>query len=65
MYLKLLLDPRGAWKSHRGLGRVVDDFPDNEIHDRHELKMMSLATVEREEKKARKQLMQRRKEETA
>lgn len=28
-----------------------DDFPDSELHDRTELKMMSLATVEREETK--------------
>lgn len=38
----------------------VDDFPDSEIHDRIELKMMSLATVEREMKKARKQQMQQK-----
>ncbi|RNF16984.1 uncharacterized protein Tco025E_04995 [Trypanosoma conorhini] len=44
-------------------GAFADDFPENEIHDRHELKMMSLATVERERKKAKKQLQQRSKEE--
>lgn len=37
---------------------LIDDFPDSEIHDRIELKMMSLATVEREIKKARKQQLQ-------
>ncbi|EPY27248.1 hypothetical protein STCU_05846 [Strigomonas culicis] len=42
----------------------VDEFPDSDIHNRHELKMMSRAAVEREEKKARKQQQQRRKEET-
>ncbi|CAD2221909.1 axonemal dynein intermediate chain protein [Angomonas deanei] len=42
----------------------LEDFPDNEIHSRYELKMMSQATVEREEKKAKKLLQQRRKEET-
>lgn len=49
-------------KTHRQAPALVDDFPDNEVHDRHELKMMSLAAVEREVKKAR-QLQQRRKEE--
>ncbi|ESL11759.1 hypothetical protein TRSC58_00483 [Trypanosoma rangeli SC58] len=42
---------------------AFDDFPENEIHDRHELKMMSIATVERERKKAKKQLQQSSKEE--
>ncbi|KAG5504573.1 hypothetical protein JIQ42_06409 [Leishmania sp. Namibia] len=46
---------------------AVEDYPENEIHDRQELKMMSMATVEREQQKARKRLMQQRrnKEETA
>ncbi|RNF06368.1 hypothetical protein TraAM80_03941 [Trypanosoma rangeli] len=43
---------------------AFDDFPENEIHDRHELKMMSIATVERERKKAKKQLQQSSKEES-
>ncbi|AAZ11305.1 uncharacterized protein TEOVI_000309600 [Trypanosoma equiperdum] len=42
----------------------TDDFPENEIHDRHELKQMSIATVERERKKARKLQQQRVKDET-
>lgn len=49
--------------SSGGRGGGVDDYPENEIHDRHELKMMSLATVEREQQKAWKLLQQRRKEE--
>lgn len=49
-------------KHFRALPQLVDDFPDNEVHDRQELKMMSLAAVEREIKKA-KQMLQRRKEE--
>lgn len=49
-------------KHFRALPQLVDDFPDNEVHDRQELKMMSLAAVEREIKKA-KQMQQRRKEE--
>lgn len=49
-------------KHHRPGPQLVDDFPDNEVHDRQELKMMSLAAVEREVKKAR-QMQQRRKEE--
>lgn len=49
-------------KHHRQAPQLVDDFPDNEVHDRQELKMMSLAAVEREVKKAR-QMQQRRKEE--
>ncbi|ORC88099.1 uncharacterized protein TM35_000181560 [Trypanosoma theileri] len=44
---------------------LADDFPENEIHDRRELKMMSIATVERERKKARKQQQQRTKEDSA
>lgn len=52
----------GGGKHHRVLPQLVDDFPDNEVHDRQELKMMSLAAVEREIKKA-KQMQQRRKEE--
>lgn len=44
--------------------QMLDDFPDNEIHDREELKHLAMATVEREEKKARKMLTQRRKEES-
>lgn len=52
----------GGGKHYRVLPQLVDDFPDNEVHDRQELKMMSLAAVEREIKKA-KQLQQRRKEE--
>ncbi|CCW72193.1 unnamed protein product [Phytomonas sp. Hart1] len=51
----------GGGTSSPGLA-TVDDFPDNEIRDRHELKVMALAMVEREEKKAYKQLAQRRKE---
>lgn len=43
----------------------ADDFPENEIHDRQELKMMSIATVERERKKAKKLLQQRSREETS
>ncbi|EKF38625.1 hypothetical protein MOQ_001164 [Trypanosoma cruzi marinkellei] len=46
-----------------GRGAITDDFPENEIHDRNELKMMSITTVERERKKARKQMQQRSKEE--
>ncbi|KAG5509082.1 hypothetical protein JKF63_06090 [Porcisia hertigi] len=44
-----------------------EDYPENEIHDRQELKMMSMATVEREQQKARKRQMQlrRNKEEMA
>lgn len=44
----------------------TEDYPENEIHDRQELKMMSMATVEREQQKARKRQMQQRrnKEET-
>nr|CCC90468.1 unnamed protein product [Trypanosoma congolense IL3000] len=55
--------------SRKWLGAAVamttpaDEFPENEIHDRHELKLMSLATVERERKKARKLLQQRVKDE--
>lgn len=49
-------------KHHRQAPQMVDDFPDNEVHDRQELKMMSLAAVEREAKKAR-QMQQRHKEE--
>ncbi|KAH8612094.1 hypothetical protein ERJ75_000927200 [Trypanosoma vivax] len=45
------------------LSAPADEFPENEIHDRNELKMMSIATVERERKKARKQLQQRTKDE--
>lgn len=48
-----------------GAGSALDDFPDNEIRDRVELKMMSMATVERETKRARKQMVQRRKDESA
>ncbi|CAJ1020073.1 hypothetical protein, conserved [Leishmania lindenbergi] len=46
---------------------LVDDYPENEIHDRQELKMMSMAIVEREQQKARKRQMQQRrtKEEVA
>lgn len=47
-------------KQHRP--QIVDEFPDNEVHDRQELKMMSLAAVEREVKKAR-QMQQRHKDE--
>lgn len=32
-------------------GAVFEDFPESEIHDRRELKMMALATVEREQTK--------------
>ncbi|PWU91178.1 hypothetical protein C3747_330g22 [Trypanosoma cruzi] len=46
-----------------GRGAITEDFPENEIHDRNELKMMSITTVERERKKARKQMQQRSKEE--
>ncbi|KAK7198699.1 hypothetical protein NESM_000833800 [Novymonas esmeraldas] len=38
----------------------AEDYPENELHDRHELKMMSMATVERELQKARKRQMQQR-----
>lgn len=43
----------------------TEDFPENEIHDRNELKMMSIATVERERKKAKKLLQQRSREENS
>ncbi|KPA75174.1 hypothetical protein ABB37_08836 [Leptomonas pyrrhocoris] len=43
-----------------GAGTGGDDYPENEIHDRQELKMMSIATVEREQQKARKRQMQQR-----
>ncbi|CCW65776.1 unnamed protein product [Phytomonas sp. EM1] len=52
----------GGMNSSPAAAAAVDEFPDNEIRDRHELKMMALAMVEREEKKAYKQLAQRRKE---
>eukprot|EP00796_Vickermania_ingenoplastis_P000960 gene960-557_t len=51
-----------AGKHHAKGPQLVDDFPDNEVHDRQELKMMSLAAVEREVKKER-QMQQRGKEE--
>ncbi|CAC9471995.1 hypothetical_protein_-_conserved [Leishmania infantum] len=39
---------------------LTEDYPENEIHDRQELKMMSMATVQREQQKARKRQMQQR-----
>ncbi|KAG5482858.1 hypothetical protein LSCM1_06890 [Leishmania martiniquensis] len=57
----------GAAASVAAAMSSAEDFPENEIHDRQELKMMSMATVEREQQKARKRQMQQRrnKDETA
>lgn len=50
----------GPAASGGAAGTAADDYPENEIHDRKELKMMSIATVEREQQKARKRQMQQR-----
>jgi hypothetical protein len=51
----------GSAANGGGVGAAAaDDYPENEIHDRQELKMMSIATVEREQQKARKRQMQQR-----
>lgn len=50
----------GSAASGGAAGTAADDYPENEIHDRQELKMMSIATVEREQQKARKRQMQQR-----
>lgn len=50
----------GTAAGGNGAGTAADDYPENEIHDRQELKMMSIATVEREQQKARKRQMQQR-----
>ncbi|GET87241.1 hypothetical protein, conserved [Leishmania tarentolae] len=50
----------GAAAAASATAVLTEDYPENEIHDRQELKMMSLATVEREQQKARKRQMQLR-----
>lgn len=41
-------------------GKRTEEFPENEIRDRRELKMMAMQAVEREEKKERKRQNQRK-----
>ncbi|CAG9571400.1 conserved hypothetical protein [Leishmania major strain Friedlin] len=54
----------GAAATAAAAAALTEDYPENEIHDRQELKMMSMATVQREQQKARKrQLQQRRSKE--
>ncbi|TPP47750.1 hypothetical protein CGC21_1660 [Leishmania donovani] len=45
----------GAATTASAAAALTEDYPENEIHDRQELKMMSMATVQREQQKARKQ----------
>ncbi|CBZ25070.1 conserved hypothetical protein [Leishmania mexicana MHOM/GT/2001/U1103] len=50
----------GAAATAAAAAALTEDYPENEIHDRQELKMMSMATVVREQQKARKRQMQQR-----
>ncbi|AYU77469.1 hypothetical protein LdCL_150010700 [Leishmania donovani] len=50
----------GAATTASAAAALTEDYPENEIHDRQELKMMSMATVQREQQKARKRQMQQR-----